>query len=82
MAPTSSEAQINTCEEGAHDLVNENGQDKIALSVFMIVFSIAFPEKAFLLTCKGEVLDGREITLELIPAFSFIAKRGAIIFEV
>ena len=25
MAPTSSEAQINTCEEGAHDLVNENG---------------------------------------------------------
>jgi ribonucleoside-diphosphate reductase alpha chain len=25
MAPTSSEAQINTCEEGAHDLVNEKG---------------------------------------------------------
>ena len=25
MAPTSSEAQINTCEEGTHDLVNENG---------------------------------------------------------
>ena len=25
MAPTSSEAQINTCEEGGHDLVNENG---------------------------------------------------------
>ena len=25
MAPISSEAQINTCEEGGHDLVNENG---------------------------------------------------------
>ena len=25
MAPTSSDVQISTCEEGSHDLVNENG---------------------------------------------------------